>query len=138
MDFEINSHRGYRILFHSQVFDRKGLLTHYSVTLETPHMEGTVQVDNSPYGPSPVGLFEQIANEWKGWKGEISWGSLEGELDLVATSDSTGHVTFAASIRSGYIPPEARLSVEFIVEAGQMDRHHKQAKEFFIEDASNK
>jgi hypothetical protein len=99
-------------------------------------MKGTVQVDNAPYGQSPAVLFKQIEEEWKGWEGEKAWTSLEGEFDLVATTDSTGHVMFSASIRSGYIPPESRLFIEFVVEAGQSELNHKRAKEFFGENTS--
>lgn len=100
-------------------------------------MEGVVQVDNAPYGASPVSLFEQVANEWKGWSGEKTWTSLEGEFDLAATSDSMGHITLMASIRSGYIPPESRLSLEFEIEAGQTEQCFRRAKEFFNENTSN-
>ena len=100
MDFEIKSDNEYRILFSERSHDSKGWLTQYTVTLYSPNMSGTVRVDNSPYGQSPLQLFQSIENEWKGWKGEKSWGSFEGEFDLSATSDSTGHITLKASLFS--------------------------------------
>ena len=94
-------------------------------------MKATVQVDNSPYGISSIGLFEEMAIEWRGWDREKSWGSLEGEFDLTETSDSTGHVTLLASVYSRTFPPCAKMICEFYIESGQLDKLNKQALEFF-------
>ena len=131
MDFEIKSDNEYRILFSERSHDSKGWLTQYTVTLYSPNMSGTVRVDNSPYGESPLQLFQSIENEWKGWKGEKSWWSFEGEFDLSATSDSTGHITLKASLFSGYGVPSSRLQTELQVESGQLDQIAKTAREFF-------
>ena len=131
MEFEIKSDRGYGIIFHSQEHDENGWLAYYSVTLVAPTMSATIQVDNAPYGISPVGLFEQMAIEWQGWKGEKTWGSLEGEFDLTATSDSTGHITLVASVYSGTFPPSSKMVSEFEIELGQLEKYKKYAVEFF-------
>ena len=123
--------RGYSILFHSPERDKKGWLAYYSVTFTAPDMNATIKVDNAPVGISPRELFEKMANEWQGWKGEKDWGSLEGEFDLSATSDSKGHITLVASIRSGYIPPCSKTVIELILEAGQLEMIKKHANEFF-------
>lgn len=125
MEFEIKSEGGYGITFHSQEHDENGWLSYYSVKLIAPTMSAIVQVDNAPYGISPVGLFEQIANEWQGWKGKKTWGSLEGEFDLTATSDSTGHITLVVSLYSGTFSPCSKMVSEFEIESGQLENHKK-------------
>ena len=131
MEFELKSEQGYGISFHSQEHDEKGWLSYYCVTLTAPTMSATIKVDNAPYGTPPTGLFEQMANEWQGWKGEKSWGSLEGEFDLKATSDSTGHITLVASLYSGSFPPCSKMVSEFEIESGQLEKHKNYASEFF-------
>jgi len=131
MEFELKSDRGYGITFHSQEHDKNGWLAYYSVTLTAPTMSATIQIDNAPYGISPAGLFEQIANEWQGWNGEKAWGSLEGEFDLTTTSDSTGHITFVASVYSGSFSPCSKMVSEFEIESGQLEKYKKYAAEFF-------
>jgi len=123
--------KGYSILFHSPERDKKGWLASYSVTCTAPNMNATIKVDNAPVGISPTKLFEEMASEWQGWKGEKNWGSLEGEFDISATSDSTGHITLVASVRSGHLPPCSKTITELILEAGQLENLNKHAKEFF-------
>ena len=131
MNFEIKSDNEYRIVFSDRSYDSEGWLTHYTVSLYSPHMSGAVRVENSPYGVSPEKLFKSIENEWRGWKGEKSWGSLEGEFDLCAVSDSTGHITLTARIFSGLSVPSSRLETELNIESGRSDIIAKQAAEFF-------
>lgn len=40
-----------------------------------------------------VDLFRTMVDQWRGWKGELVWASLEGEFAISATADSLGHVT---------------------------------------------
>jgi hypothetical protein len=42
-------------------------------------------------------FFDDLAASWRGWSGERSFGSLEGDLDLRATHD--GHIRLAVSLR---------------------------------------
>ena len=131
MEFELKSECGYEITFHSKKYDENGWLSYYSVTLTAPTMSATIQVDNAPYSASPVDLFEKIANEWQGWKGEKTWHSLDGEFDLRATSDLTGHITLVASVYAGSFPPCSKMVSELEIESGQLDKYIKHAEEFF-------
>ena len=131
MDFEIKSEKEYRIVFSDRSYDKKGWLTHYTVGLFSPHINGIVRVDNSPYGQSPLTLFKSMEREWKGWEGEKSWGSLEGEFDLTAVSDRKGHITLKTRIHSGHYLPSSSLMTELIVESGQLDYIASKAEEFF-------
>lgn len=131
MEFEIKSECGYSLLFHSQVYSSSGWLDYYSVTINAPAMQATIQVDNAPYGTSPASFFEHIANEWRGWKGEKTWGALEGEFELSATADSTGHVTLTAVVYSGTCSSCSKMQSEFEIEAGQFEKIKLQSLKFF-------
>lgn len=131
MEFELISDCGYRLLFHSQERDDDEWLAFYSVTMSAPDMKGTIRVDNSPYGTTPAELFAEIARDWKGFKGEKSWGSLEGEFNISAKSDSTGHITIRASINTGCTPPCSKMVSDFEIEAGQLEKIDNQVSEFF-------
>lgn len=131
MDFEIKSNNDYRIVFSDRAYDKKDWLTEYTVSLHSPSMNGAVRVLNAPYGQSPLELFESIEKDWNGWNGEKSWGSMEGEFDICAISDKTGHITLKARINSGHYVPSARLETELVVEAGQVEGIAKKAKGFF-------
>ena len=132
MKFQIKTDRGYEVVFDGRSFDSKDWLASYSVTLHSPNMKGTVRVDNSPYGISPLEFFSSIASDWKGWSGEKSWGSLEGEFDLSAESDRTGHISIRARIFEGHSSPCSRLETTLIVEAGQCENLAKEATNFFL------
>jgi len=129
--FEIKSEQGFLISFSDRAFDTKDMISHYSATLCSPTMTGSVRVYNAPYGTTPLSFFQSIDNEWQGWKGEKGWGAIEGELDLIASSDNTGHITIKARIFSGYGPPSAKMEIECIVESGQTRGLAEKAKLFF-------
>jgi len=129
--FEIKSEQGYLLSFSDRAFDTKDMISNYSVSLCSPTMSGSVRVYNAPYGTTPLNLFQSIDNEWQGWKGEKCWGAIEGEFDLVASSDNTGHITIRARIFSGYGPPSAKMEIESIVESGRTRELAEKAKLFF-------
>lgn len=131
MDFEIKSDNEYSLLFSDQSHDKNEWLTDYAVSLNSSDMSGIVRVDNPPYGQSPLVLFDSVKNEWRGWEGEKRWGSMEGEFDLSAISDNTGHITLTATIFSGHSAPASRMVIELVVESSQLDQIAKTAKEFF-------
>jgi hypothetical protein len=66
-------------------------------------------------GRSPLELFEEMANEWRGWKGSKVWESLEGELALAATHDGLGTIMLKvrlAHLGSDFSDWEARAALE--------------------------
>jgi len=131
MGFEIKSDKEYRIVFGDRKYDKNGWLTHYTVSLQSPDINGTVRVENPPYGQPPLELFKSMERDWKGWEGEKSWGSLEGEFELSAVSDGTGHITLTTILHFGHYPPSSRLETELVIESGQLDYLAKNAGEFF-------
>lgn len=61
-----------------------------------------------------VGFFRSMADAWRGWKGERTWSSLEGDLALTAKHD--GHVQLQIQIRDSI---EWAADAELAVDAGE-------------------
>jgi hypothetical protein len=74
-------------------------------------------------------MFAGMAADWRGWPGEKSWSSLEGELHLTASADRTGHVTLVAELREG-APALWTVALVLLVEAGQLEALARAAREF--------
>jgi len=74
-------------------------------------------------------FFGGIATNWKGWKGAREWSALEGEMNLKAHSDRTGHVYLSVEIQDG-APPRWQLNATLVLEAGQLDRLATDGREF--------
>jgi len=89
-EFVVNSEREAKLRFHSRRYQRQGSLVSYDLTLEGHRFSATARVGNSELGTSPVVLFDEMATELAGWKGEKSWAALDGEMSMVATTDSLG------------------------------------------------
>jgi Family of unknown function (DUF6228) len=76
---------------------------------------------SSCMGPNLADYFRDIAEHWRGWKGEKKWGTLEGEFELSATADSTGHVKLRFFLRAPETGYHWELSGAIELEAGQLD-----------------
>jgi hypothetical protein len=83
----------------------------------------------------PVGDFVNgLASAWRGWDGERTWGSLEGEVGLRASHDKLGTVKLAAELRSdvyasqggGYLWTATAL---LFLDAGGLDSLARRAAE---------
>jgi Family of unknown function (DUF6228) len=113
-----------------EFFDRTA--NHYKVSLKGSQFHGDAPV----YAFEPVshlaGFFNDLAVHWRGWSGKKEWGSLEGELSLTATSDSTGHISLSVHLRPGPDPLDWRLSTVLLVEAGQLEQIAFQIERFMV------
>jgi len=86
----------------------------------------------SAYEPRDVrfsDLFRDMATAWKGWKGEQTWESLEGELSLASTMDALGHVTIRVVLADG-LPYRWKVVAELQTESGALERLAKEAEAF--------
>ena len=108
-----------------------GMLETFVVCIKEPGLVATVKVENSPMIKGPETLFKDIAAHWRGWSGEKSWYALERELELVATSDSLGHIKIQVHIRPDASSETWRASSFAYLEAGQLDTFSKRAQAFF-------
>jgi hypothetical protein len=78
-----------------------------------------------------VDLFESIARDWRGWDGKRRWSSIEGELNVAASTTKTGNVTLSVElVHSGGVD-EWRLIVPIFTEAGQLERIAREVASFF-------
>src|SRR5690348_17557308 len=96
-----------------ELFDHNA--DYFSVRLNGPDFHGVGRV----YAYPPTGLdtfFQDLAVHWRGWGGKMEWASLEGELSLTATSDSTGHTNLAVRLRSGPYPFDWTLTAVLVIE----------------------
>jgi hypothetical protein len=76
-------------------------------------------------------FFQDLSDNWRGWRGVKNWGSLEGQVELRATSDSLGHASLRVLLREDALVQEWRVEATLIVEAGQLQPVAKAALEFF-------
>lgn len=76
-------------------------------------------------------FFADVASNWRGWAAAKSWYSLEGHLNLDATSDRLGHVFLRARLRSMDIASDWDVSATLLLEAGQLDGIAADARKVF-------
>jgi hypothetical protein len=104
---------------------------YFQTGLRGPDFQGSGRV----YADEPSHLaafFRDLAAHWQGWSGQKQWGSLEGELQFTATSDSTGHTTLGVRLRSGPYPYDWTLTTALLIDAGQLESIAKKMEEFLI------
>ena len=131
----IKSEREVMLTFHSRRFNSEGWLERYFITANARNFNATIDVENLPYGMSPAEFFVQVANEWTGWKGTKEWGAIEGEYNLIATCDSTGHITLDVELNRNSFSPGWSGTLSLMIEAGQLEQLARDAKVFFNETA---
>jgi hypothetical protein len=68
-----------------------------------------------------AGLFESIAQDWKGWNGERQWAAIEGDLRITATCDKLGHIRLDVVIRNNDLEDDWQLDVPIYLDAGGLD-----------------
>lgn len=125
-----------QVVFHSRSYAEDGWPDSYAVDLVAPNLRATVRVENPGYGHPPAQLLQALVPVWRGWQGKKSWCSMEGELEIDATSDHTGHITLLIRI-PGYVqatPWSAEANV--VVEAGQIEAVAHAAESFFAKRAA--
>jgi Family of unknown function (DUF6228) len=74
-------------------------------------------------------FFERLATDWRGWSGERSWSSLEGDVQLSATHNGRGTISVIACLRTeavAYHRWSARA--ELLLDAGALDRVSRAAR----------
>jgi hypothetical protein len=74
-------------------------------------------------------FWRDLAENWRGWEGTRSWQSLEGDLELSATSDRLGHVALEVRLEEG-APFPWRVHGKLSLDAGQLHRIAAAARTF--------
>lgn len=128
-NLEIINDPNLKIVFSDPEFSDDGWLASYLFTISGNGINASVRVDNPPYGHSPYALFEQMNNEWSGWKEPKGWGAMEGEYNLKATYEPRGHILLSAEIddQSGNWSATSNIDIE----AGELESLARRAKAFF-------
>jgi len=84
------------------------------------------------YAPShPAALFADMARQWSGWRGELVWESLEGELAIRCSHDRLCHIAIRVELRTGRMPDDWRVLATVTAEAGQPEDIARRAALFF-------
>jgi len=83
------------------------------------------------YSGSPALLFRKMAASWRGWEGELSWSTLEGEFKMTATSDRLGHIDLLAEIKSDAYPRDWELKARLHLEAGALEQLYRSVSAVF-------
>ena len=78
-----------------------------------------------------VDLFESISLDWRGWQGDRSWSSIEGEFRIAASTTKAGKITLAIELANNDGEDDWRLSVPIFTEAGQLERIAREIAAFF-------
>ncbi len=110
--------------------------SHFVVSLDSP----TIQIALRVGAFNEVGIDDAAAlvellgtmnDQWRGWDGELRWAALEGEFAIVATADSSGHVTLRLAFQEISEPSPWSAEIEFILEAMQVDEAHRKLRRYF-------
>lgn len=82
-------------------------------------------------------LFDNMAKNWRGWEGKLSWISLEAEFALYASSHGLGHVALEVELgaNESFTAEPWYFKGFLMTEAGQLDALAKNAKLFFVDSA---
>lgn len=91
----------------------------FTALLEGAKFSSRTSVSMYMSGP-PSTLFDEMARDWKGWRGTKTWAALEDELRLEASADSTGHISLTITMRDYVDPANWRLKATLELEAGQL------------------
>jgi hypothetical protein len=123
---EIASSRGTRSLrFHNRQGD------YFTASIEGDGPQAAKLVWGYTDCEFLVQLFESIALDWRGWQGERTWESIEGDLGLAVSSKSTGQITITITLCSNDGEDNWRLQVPIYSEGGQLERIAHQVAAFF-------
>ena len=101
---------------------------HWSARLEAPGLSAATSV-YAYRGEELAAFLRGVADDWRGWDGEHSWSSLEGEVELRLATDRLGHVT----VRVALVPDLVRswrAGAELMVDAGDLQRLAARAATF--------
>ena len=74
--------------------------------------------------------FDDLAQNWRGWKGVKKWEAYEGGLGLFCTSDRLGHITVTVELSEP--PPDGWLARGNVpLDAGQLEPLAREMRGFF-------
>lgn len=103
---------------------------YFRVAIRSQHLSSLTDVYAfDPFDSNLMRFFEDLAENWKGFDGEKSWSSLEGEFSLSCMSDSLGHFALEVTIRNIEDTRYARKTI--YIESGQLEKIAGEVRNFF-------
>ena len=117
-------HDGGELIFSNVRRSPKGELLDFEVSVRSGNLQCSIKV----YGYMSDGLpeyfsqLDKLMTDTGGWDNYRDWSSLESEITLSASSDSLGHITLEATLKSGRYDYDLgwRVSARILLEAGQL------------------
>jgi hypothetical protein len=103
---------------------------HYRMILSGPNFHGDCVVYAYEPASQLTAFFRDMANKSRGWEGVKEWSSLERELKLAATIDSTGHIGLAVRLRPVPSGTDWVISANLLLKAGQLNGMAFQVEKF--------
>jgi hypothetical protein len=125
-------HGGTRLQFRGEIPRGRGAYDGFE--MEVRLYGGGVEAADRVYDHLPrrwTELFERIATDWRGWDGQRTVETLEGQLRLLCTADRLGHVALRVEMRGEMSGSDWRAADTIYLEAGQLDDLARRAKEYF-------
>jgi Family of unknown function (DUF6228) len=122
---------GYLLFFNRLPDDRKEPIGSFSVRVTDHNLSAVTGVYAGYVHSNPVKLFADMARQWRGWKGELSWSSLDSEMTLACSRDRLGHVAIRVRLRPRHMPYDWQVEATVMTEAGQLEAIAKRATLFF-------
>jgi hypothetical protein len=113
----IKSSQGARSIELTAPVRSKGSLCEFTATIRAEGLSASKAVYVLE-ADGLASLFEEMASEWRGWKGAKEWGAVEGDFTLSGTHDGVGTLTIRASLWH-YVSLEWSASVEIEIDAGE-------------------
>jgi len=117
-----------KLILSSPGFDIDLSLDHFVVTVSNTGLNASSRVD-AYMSEGIVELFEDIAKNWRGWKGEKSAGT--SDFGLNCTSDMLGHTFMSVTLTSQVNNWDVEMTLR--LDAGQLDDVAKKFKDFLTQ-----
>jgi len=125
-----------KLVFSNASFNENNNLAGFDVALHVPGASGKTNVyAYAPHGHVLSNFFADIADNWRGWLGVKEYCSLESDLEINATSDSTGHVRLEITLRSNTYFWHIGGAIE--LDASQLDIINEELKVFTKKSAAS-
>jgi hypothetical protein len=90
----------------------------FDAAISTPRMQARVNVPD--FGNKSVAdFFAELATDWRGWKDERQWKSIEGNMALTATIDLTGHIRCVITLGERHGRDDWSVTCVLMIESGE-------------------